>query len=80
MNVEVGSPLQEQVEKELEQYFRILNGQAPSELHDLVIGQVEEVLFRVVLRHCDGNQSRAAACLGINRGTLRKKLLQYNLA
>ncbi len=74
------SPLQEKVEKELRQYFRILNGQQPSNLHDLVIGQVEEALFRVVMEHCAGNQSRAASCLGINRGTLRKKLLQYNLA
>ncbi len=80
MSVAQCSPLQEQVEKELEQYFRTLNGQAPSELYDLVIGQIEEPLFRVVLKQCDGNQSRAAACLGINRGTLRKKLLQYNLA
>ena len=73
------SPLQVQVEKELHQYFDILNGQKPSELHDLVIGQVEEALFRVVLDYCDGNQSKAAAYLGINRGTLRKKLAQYNL-
>lgn len=80
MSVAACSPLQEQVEKELERYFRTLNGQSPCELHDLVIGQVEEALFRVVLRKYDGNQSRAAECLGINRGTLRKKLLQYNLA
>lgn len=73
------SPLQEQVEKELHQYFDILNGQKPSALHDLVIGQVEEALFRVVLDYCDGNQSKAAVYLGINRGTLRKKLAQYNL-
>lgn len=73
------SPLQLQVEKELHQYFDILNGQKPSELHDLVIGQVEEALFRVVLEYCHGNQSKAAAYLGINRGTLRKKLAQYNL-
>lgn len=74
-----GSKLQLQVEKELHQYFDILNGQKPCELHDLVIGQVEEALFRVVLEYCDGNQSKAAAYLGINRGTLRKKLSQYNL-
>ena len=73
------SPLQAQVEKELHQYFDILNGQKPSELHDLVISQVEEAMFRVVLDYCDGNQSKAAAYLGINRGTLRKKLAQYNL-
>ena len=43
------------------------------------MGQVEEALYRTVMLQCAGNQSRAAACLGINRGTLRKKLLQYNL-
>jgi len=80
MTLATCSPLQEQVEKELHQYFRILNGELPSDLHDLVIGQVEEAMFRVVLTHCNGNQSKAAACLGINRGTLRKKLAQYNLA
>ena len=74
------SPLQVQVEKELHQYFYILNGQKPSALHDLVISQVEEALFRVVLDYCGGNQSKAAAYLGINRGTLRKKLALYDLA
>lgn len=74
-----GSTLQLQVEKELHQYFNILNGQKPCELHDLVIGQVEEALFRVVLEYCDGNQSKAAVYLGINRGTLRKKLAQYKI-
>ena len=73
------SPLQEQVEKELCQYFNILNGQEPCALHGLVMGQVEETLFRVVLDYCDGNQSKASAYLGINRGTLRKKLAQYNI-
>jgi len=74
------SPLQEQVEKELRRYFKILNGQEPCDLHELVIGQVEEALYRTVMEQCDGNQSRAAACLGINRGTLRKKLAQYKLS
>ncbi len=74
------SALQEQVEKELRQYFKILNGEEPSALHELVMGQVEETLFRVVLDYCDGNQSKTAVYLGINRGTLRKKLAQYKIA
>ena len=74
------SALQLQVEKELHQYFDILNGQKPCELHELVIGQVEEALFRVVLDYCDGNQSKASAYLGISRGTLRKKLAQYKIS
>ena len=35
--------------------------------------EVEEPLFKVVMGHVQGNQSRAATILGINRGTLRKK-------
>lgn len=31
-------------------------------------------MFRAVLNHYDGNQTRAAAALGINRATLRKRL------
>ena len=33
----------------------------------------------VVLRHADGNQSKAAEWLGINRNTLRRKLLEHKL-
>ena len=41
--------------------------------------EVEEPLFRAALTYSDGNQSHAAAILGINRGTLRKKLKAYGL-
>jgi len=73
------SPLQEKVEEELRLYFKTLEGQAPCDMHNMVITEVEEALFRVVLEHCRGNQSKAALFLGINRGTLRKKLQQYGL-
>ena len=36
-------------------------------------------LFEVVMKEAGGNQSRAAGILGINRGTLRKKLKQFGL-
>jgi Fis family transcriptional regulator len=49
-------------------------------LYDLVLREVEEPLFRAALKHVDGNQSRAAVILGINRGTLRKKLRQFGLS
>ena len=41
--------------------------------------EVDEPLFRAVMRHTDGNQCRAAEILGINRGTLRRKLEDYGL-
>ncbi len=48
-------------------------------LHALVMREVEGPLLREVLGWHAGNQSRAAAVLGINRATLRKKLAQYGL-
>lgn len=63
----------------LENYFRSLNGHRPGDLYDMVIGEVEKPLFRTVLNYTRGNQSEAATILGINRGTLRKKLRQHGL-
>ena len=45
-----------------------------------LLREVEEPLFRAVLDYSSGNQCRAAAILGINRGTLRKKLRQFGLS
>jgi Fis family transcriptional regulator len=45
----------------------------------VVLREIEPPLLVEVMRHYDGNQSRAAATLGINRATLRKKLKQYGL-
>lgn len=72
-------PLRECVRDALEHYFRQLDGFQPGELYTMVLGEVEAPLLETVLRHTEGNQSRAAELLGLNRGTLRKKLKQYNL-
>jgi Fis family transcriptional regulator, factor for inversion stimulation protein len=64
----------------LNSYFASLNGHKPGRLYDLVLREVEEPLFKAVLDYAAGNQSRAADILGINRGTLRKKLKTYGLA
>ncbi|MGD8340152.1 MAG: DNA-binding transcriptional regulator Fis [Gammaproteobacteria bacterium] len=61
-------------------YFNKLNGHKPGDLYQLVLGEVEKPLFRAVLDYTNGNQSEAAQILGINRGTLRKKLRIYDLA
>jgi Fis family transcriptional regulator len=72
-------PLRNHAERALSNYFMSLNGHQPAHLYDLVLREVEEPLFRVVLDYAEGNQSRAAGILGINRGTLRKKLKQFGL-
>ena len=73
-------PLRNHAERALSDYFTSLNGHRPAQLYDMVLREVEEPLFRVVLDYAEGNQSRAAGILGINRGTLRKKLKQFGLA
>ena len=75
-----GVPLRSLTEQALDSYFATLNGHAPGHLYDLVMREVEEPLFRAVLDYSAGNQSRAADILGINRGTLRKKLRVYGIA
>jgi Fis family transcriptional regulator len=72
-------PLREHTALALDAYFEKLNGHRPARLYELVLREVEEPLFRAVLSYVEGNQSRAATVLGINRGTLRKKLKEYGL-
>ena len=72
-------PLCKHTEDALDQYFAALNGDRPGDLYDLVIGEVERPLFKAVMDYTQGNQSQAAGILGINRGTLRKKLKTYSI-
>ncbi|MFN7695140.1 MAG: helix-turn-helix domain-containing protein [Burkholderiales bacterium] len=72
-------PLDECVRDSLDAYFRDLGGETPHSLHDMVVKLVEKPLLEVVMARCDGNQSRAADWLGINRNTLRRKLTDHNL-
>jgi Fis family transcriptional regulator len=73
-------PLRTLTEQALDNYFTALNGHAPGHLYELVLREVEEPLFRAVLDYAAWNQSRAADILGINRGTLRKKLKDYGIS
>ena len=63
----------------LEEYFKTLEGEKPSAVYDMVIKCVERPMLEVTLRQCSGNQSVAAQMLGINRNTLRKKLIEHDL-
>ena len=63
----------------LEQYFKDLRGIEPTAMYEMILGVVEKPLLEVVMRQADHNQSRAAEWLGINRNTLRRKLLDHRL-
>ena len=73
------TPLQESVATALKEYFDDLEGKPATELYDLVLSEVEAPMLKVVMSQAGNNQSRAAAMLGLNRGTLRKKLKRYGL-
>jgi len=76
---EEGQTLRGSVEKALRNYFAHLDGQEVSDLYNLVLSEVEAPLLEEVLRYTRNNQTKAAELLGLNRGTLRKKLKQYDL-
>ncbi len=67
------------VRESLEQYFKDLRGAEPHSLHQMFCAAVEKPLFDVVMKQADGNQSKAAEWLGLNRNTLRRKLLDHKL-
>ncbi|MEM8845171.1 MAG: DNA-binding transcriptional regulator Fis [Pseudomonadota bacterium] len=71
--------LSESVADSLKGYFSKLDGHAPDDLYRLVLEEVEKPLLESVMNYCGGNQTKAAKCLGLNRGTLRKKLKHYDI-
>ena len=73
------SQLYNAVKHSIRRYLYELDGTQPHDMYDLVLKQVEQPLLEAILEHTKGNQSKAAEYLGLNRGTLRKKLRAYNL-
>ncbi len=73
------SQLSHAVKHSIRRYLFELESTQPNNMYELVLRQVEQPLFEAILEHTKGNQSRAAEMLGLNRGTLRKKLRSYNL-
>ena len=67
------------IHQKLEECVRGLGARESANLYELVLGLVERPLLMAVLRETGGNQLRAAALLGINRNTLRKKLRALGL-
>jgi len=71
--------LPDNIDTLLDQYFNDLDGDQPSAIYEMVINTLEKPLLLYIMNKTEGNQSKAAKMLGLNRNTLRKKLKQYNL-
>jgi Fis family transcriptional regulator len=71
--------LAEAVKRSLERYFRDMDGEKPTAIYDMVLKNIERPLIETVLVKAEGNQSAAAAMLGIDRNTLRKKIQQLRI-
>jgi Fis family transcriptional regulator len=73
-------PLCSCIDTALQRFFTDLDGHMPPrDLYQMVLGEVELPLLKSVMDYTQGNQSKAAEVLGINRSTLRKKLEKYGL-
>lgn len=72
--------LSEHVTLTLDAYFKTLQEEVPSDVYQLVIGQIEKPMIEYILNHTEYNQSKAADILGINRNTLRKKIQHYQIS
>ena len=71
--------LRESVEQAMKNYFSQLDSETPTDIYELVMAEVEAPLMESVMAYTQGNQTKASIVLGLNRGTLRKKLKMYGL-
>ena len=71
--------LRDAVKRAVTNFFAQLDGQEAQEVYEMVLSEVEAPLLDIIMQHTRGNQTRAANMLGINRGTLRKKLKKYGM-
>lgn len=78
-NKQEESKLSKQVRKHLKRYFKELDGEQTRDLYNIVLEQVEKPMLETVMKQVNNNQTRASDLLGLNRGTLRKKLKQYDM-
>lgn len=71
--------LRESVTVAVRQYLDELDGQITADVYQMVLAEIEAPLLTEIMAYTRNNQTKASIMLGLNRGTLRKKLKQYNL-
>ena len=71
--------LEKWLDKSIKQYVGAMDEKNNGHLHELIMGGIEKPLVEIVLKETNGNQTQAANILGINRNTLRKKIVEYEI-
>ncbi|VFP83746.1 helix-turn-helix domain-containing protein [Buchnera aphidicola] len=71
------TPLINYIKIALKNYFLIVIEKTENNLYQMFLSEIEKPLFDSIMQYTRGNQTKAALILGINRGTLRKKLNLY---
>ena len=71
--------LRESVTIAVRHYLKELDGQISADVYQMVLAEIEAPLLQEIMAYTRNNQTKASTMLGLNRGTLRKKLKQYNL-
>lgn len=71
--------LRDSVTTAVQGYLEQLDGQMGNDVYQMVLAEVEAPLLTQIMQYTRNNQTKASRMLGLNRGTLRKKLKQYGL-
>ncbi|MCF8720168.1 DNA-binding protein Fis [Nitrospina gracilis Nb-211] len=71
--------LEKWLHKSVKQYVAKMDGNEKGDLYDLLVLGLEKPLLEIVLEETNGNQTKAANILGINRNTLRKKIQDHGI-
>lgn len=72
--------LGEVIGRYLNHYFDLHGDILPaSGLHPFLVKEIEKPLIEVTLKRLKGNQVKVAQLLGINRNTLRRKIIELNI-
>ena len=74
-----GTSLRDAVTIAVGNYLKELDGQMPTGVYPMVLAEMEAPLLAQIMEYTRNNQTKASIMLGLNRGTLRKKLKQYKL-
>jgi Fis family transcriptional regulator len=73
------SQLNKNIHEVIEKYFSGMDTNEAANLYQIILQEIEIPLFKTAIKHTGGNISKAATILGVNRGTLRKKLKEYKI-